>query len=203
MTYLTDEQTNKELVKLGKKKMKFKENIIEKSPVIKEAEKQKGIVQINFDDEKIPIQNIKKAKKSSHKPQKQEIQEKKIAETPDLEEIDDIKQLEKEIKEKKKILKIKKQKEEEEKLKQIEAEQKRVTDEINAIKNKEVQIPQEIKDIEEVELNFMDNESLKFCPICKSKIKRKAVKKDGFTLTQLLKCKNKECKWEKDLIFNI
>lgn len=210
--------------------IEIKGEIAEKSPFLKKFEKKKGIVKIGFDEEKTPLQNIKTNKKLHHKPQEQEIQEKKEAKLLKNVELaskivlkeDDIlfknmgnektgmgdtevriEDLEKEIKEKKKLLKLKKQEEErkkeEEKLKQIEAEQQKVTDEINTIKNETVK-----ENIQSVKLALpFEVISLKICPKCSAKLKRKKVKQQGFMIIQEIKCKNKMCDFHKEIILKV
>lgn len=43
----------------------------------------------------------------------------------------------------------------------------------------------------------------KICPLCKKKVKRKAVKKNGMVLTQMFKCKNKFCGFQKEITITI
>jgi vacuolar-type H+-ATPase subunit I/STV1 len=201
-------------IKMTKQNEEIKEeDIIEKSSFLKQIEKQeeKGIVKIDFGEEKIPIQSIKPIKKASHKPQKSQFQEQKTAKNEkkseieeireikqeinredypqeilnDAEEIEDIKQLEKEIKEKKKLLKLKK----EEEIKKLE----------------EIKLPQEEINTEAQEIRLIpaNDRLLKICPLCNFKIKRSWVKRNGFDLIQHFKCKNKACNWNKKIIVRI
>jgi hypothetical protein len=189
-------------------KQETEEEIVEKSPFLKQIEKQeeRGIVKIDFGEEKIPIQSIKPVKKASHKPQKSQIQEQKIPKNEKKSEIEeikeikqeinreektDIKQLEKEIKEKKKLLKLKK---EEEKIKEEERK-----------KLEEIKIPQEIikTETQEIRLIPANDELLKICPLCNSKIKRSKVRRNGFDLIQHFKCKNKACNFRKEIVMRL
>jgi hypothetical protein len=202
-----DEEINKE------------EEIVEKSPFLKQIEKQeeRGIVKIDFGKEKIPIQSIKPIKKASHKPQKSQIQEQKIVKNDkkseieeikeikqeisrenypqeilnDAEEMEDIKELEKEIKTKKKLLKFKKEEE-----KRKEEERKKL---------EEIKLPQEETKTEtqEIRLIPINDELLKICPLCNSKIKKSWVKRNGFDLIQHFKCKKKACNFRKEIVMRL
>ena len=132
----------------------------------KKKDEATGIVKIGFEEEKSSIQNIKEEIKASHKPLKQEIQMQKPEET-------DIQKLERLL--------------EEAKLKQLEEEQRKVTEELNAER--------------EIVLVSSNDESIKICPKCKGKIKKGTVKEDGFTLTQIFRCKS--CNFEKKIIQEI
>jgi len=186
----------------------IKGEIAEKSPLLKKLEKKKGIVSIEFGDEELPIQSIKKAKKIQPKPQKQEIQLEKVIKNKEIEPKEiDIKELEREIKEKKKLLKLKKEEElkraEQERLRQIAIEQEKVTKELGVLKQ-EGQINAVKEDIQSVKLLLpFEVVDLKICPKCNFKLKRRKVKQQGYNLIQEIKCKNKLCDFRKEIIIRV
>jgi hypothetical protein len=194
---------------------KEKEQFVEKDPFLKQIEKQeKGIVKIEFNEEVAPIQSIKEPKKPRHKPQESQIPQEKAPIPTELPEIAqdeekhqeiDIEQLEREIKAKKKLLKLKK---EEEKRKIEEEEQKQKIAELEEEKKQleESQKQEEIakkEEIQQVRLIPDNIEFLKTCPACHSKIWRSKVRRQGIILSQMFRCKNKACNFQKEISLRI
>ena len=62
----------------------------------------------------------------------------------------------------------------------------------------------DIPKIQPKEEVFVPNDQeLKLCPLCNSKLKKKKIKREGDVLKQVVKCKKWSCPFEKEFVFNV
>jgi len=162
------------MAKKDNKDIKKEKKIIEKAPEIVEAEEEaKGVVSIDFDEEKPPIQTIKEAEKPRHRPKESQIPTIKLPKNPNLQKIDitdpvthieihdlnnakivanpvSLEDLEKELQDKLKLLEILKredeQKKKEEQIRKQEEEQRKQEEERKKIEQEII-----IKEEQEIE----------------------------------------------------
>jgi hypothetical protein len=204
-----------------------------KSPEILAVEreaKRNGVVTLNFDEELSPMEKkIVGAFKKLRKPKKKEVEEEKVEEEVKEEKVEE--EVEEPVEEI--IEEPEEEPEEEPALEEKkytqEIEEEPLLDpfedplhnialpEKTHPKPQERQIQQEKPKKFEQNFKFLEKEDLskdfillepfedfvKVCPVCNTKVKKLKVQRKGVILTQLLKCKNKKCNFQKEFVFEI
>lgn len=195
----------------------------EKTPELLSVEKEvKGIVNINFGNEELSpkVKKVVDLIKKVHKPKQEKVKEeiKPIAEP--IEEKKYSQEIKEEIFKELQIEEKKYTQELEEEPQEIEhflpiqkpTPLKKIDCGSQERQIQERKLPKIEKTAEVLEKQALEMDLIllqpyenfiKICPLCNNKVKKKLVKRDGDILRQLMKCKNKKCTFEKEIVIQI